>query len=243
LTNRIAGLFRQAPGKIPKCSSYTTRNAEALQVIVEGKQSEGGKSVWSVYGREGRRAIDRDSLLFEGPELLKTAAWLISNNIYTGKTPVIGFQAASSCDVTGHQARRLVQRMYDFFKDGMASLLPTEQPPSWKNLLVCLHRTEAEKGQRLACADFLAVNTWGEFFFDVLDLLPIENEILACYAVSEHIWIFLKEGPSFDLRYRMIQPKGIGSDQAEKTVGRYLEQFMENALEKRALGIPSEKSL
>jgi adenylate cyclase, class 1 len=243
LTNRIAGHFRQVPGKIPKCSSYTMRNAAALQIIVAGESSEGGNLVWSVYGREGRRAIDSDALLFEGPELLKTAAWLISNNLYTGKTSVIGFQAASSCEVTGHQARRIVQRAYDFFKDGMAGLLPSEQPPSWKNLLVCLHRTEAEKERRLARADFLVMNTWGEFFFDGLDLLPIENETLACYTVSEHIWIFLKEAPSFDLRYQMIQPKGAGSDQAEKTVGRYLEQFKENALDKRTLGIPSEKSL
>ena len=242
LTNRIAGHFRQAPGKIAKCSSYTRRNAAALQVIVAGMQGESGNSVWSVYGQEGRRAMDWDALLFEGPELLKTAAWLISNNLYSGKTSVIGFQAAASCEVTGHQARRFVQSVYDFFKDGMAVLLPTEQPPSWKNLLVCLHRTGAEKGRRLVCADFLVMNTWGEFFFDVLDLLPTENETLACYTVSEHIWIFLKEGLSFDLRYQMIQPEGT-ADQAEKIVGRYLEQFMNNALEKSALGIPLEKSL
>ncbi len=243
LTNQIAAHFRQAPGKIPKCSSYIRRNAAVLKLIVAGEQSENGTPAWSVYGLDEHRVINRDALLFEGPELLKTAAWLISNGLYKGKISVVGFQAAMSSEVTGQQARRIVHRAYDFFKSGMTAHLHAEQPPSWINLLICLHRTWGEKEYRLARADFLIMNTWGEFFFDVLDLLPIENETLACYTVSEHIWSFLQGRPSFDMQYRMIQPKGTGTDQAEGTVENYLEQFKNNALEKRSLGKSPETSL
>lgn len=240
LTNRIAAHFRQAPGKIPKCSSYARRNVAALRIIVAGKPDDGGNCVWSVYGREGRPEIDRGALLFQCPELLKTAAWLISNHLYAGKTTAVGFQAAESCEATGPQARRFVQRAYEFFKDDMV-LLPAEQPPLWKSLLVRLHRAGPEKGRRLARADFLVMNTWGEFFFDVLNLLSMENETLACYTISEHIWIFTKEVPSFELRRQMIQPGGGGADEAEKIVERYIAQFIQNALEKRELEMFREK--
>lgn len=239
LTNRIASHFRKAPGKIPKCSSCIMRNAAALRALLTVEQNEDGKSEWSVYDRQGRHKIDVDALLFEGPELLRVAVWLISNKLYSGKDSKVGFQTVASLGMTERQAKRLVHKVYDFFKDDMDTQLPTEQPPSWANLLVCIHRSGTENEHRPVSADFIAMNTWGEFFFDTLDLLPIENETLACYTISEHVWVFLKERPSFDLRYQILDLKGTGPDLAAKTVDRYLEQFMKNAVEKRTIQRPS----
>ena len=241
LTNQIAAYFRQEPGKIPRCSFHTGRNARAIQFVVEGRSVEDGLTVWSVFGDEAHRSVSREALLFRGPELLRTAGWLILNGLFTGRKSGITFQADRVCEATGSQARRFVQKIYEFFSGDAAGSAAIEGPPAWAGVVVCLHRPEGGKGVRLVQADFLSLNTWGEFFFDTLTLAHAKTEARACYDIAENLWIFLKDAPSFNLPFRLVCPDGGGGAvEVEKAVERYLEKFIENALQLKSSAHPLE---
>lgn len=238
LTNRIAACFRQEAGKIPRCSSNARRNTSAIQFVVEGKLGGDGRTVWSVFGDEEQRSVKKEALFFRGPELLKTAGWLILNGFYAGKKSHVTFQAEALCEATGNQARRFVQGVYDFFGSGDESY---GKPPAWTGVMVCLHRSGGEKDARPVRAGFLARNTWGELFFDVLELADSSSAVQACYHIAEHLWIFLKNAPSFQLPYRVVCPDGGGgAAEAERTVEKYLEEFIENAAGLKLPGAPLE---
>jgi adenylate cyclase class 1 len=241
LTNRIAGYFRQEPGKIPRCSSHAGRNKSAIQFVVAGRCGEDGLTVWRVFGDETHRSVSREALFFNGPELLKTAGWLVLNGLFSGGDPGITFQAERLCEATGSQARRFVQRIHKFFTGGAAGPEAVLKPPTWTGVVVCLHRSEGGKGARWVRADFLSLNTWGEFFFETLALAHAKTEAAACYDIAEHLWLYLKDAPSFDLPFRLVCPDGGGGAvAAEKDVGRYIEKFIENALQLRSSKNASE---
>lgn len=225
LTNRIAGYFRREEGKIPHCSAHARRNASAIQFVVEGRTGEDGRSAWRIFGNEDQRSVSRDALFFLGPELLKTAGWLILNGFYTGKKSNITFQAETLCEVTGNQARRLVQGVCEMFGGVPES---HDQQPVWTGVVVCLRRSEGARGGTLEQADFLVRNSWGEFFFDTLGLAHIKSVAQACYHIAEHLWVFSKDAPSFRLPYRIVFPGGsAGSMEVEETVGKYLGKFID----------------
>lgn len=239
LTNRIAGYFRREAGKIPHCSAHARRNASDIAFIVGGRCRENGRSEWSVFGNEEQRSVGRDAFFFRGPELLKTAGWLILNGFYTGKKSRVTFQAETLCEATGGQARRFVKGVCELLGNEPPSY---EQPPAWTGVAVCLQRSEGGEGALPEQADFLVRNTWGELFFDTLELAHFKSKAQACYHIAEYLWVFLKDTPSFNLPYRMFFPGGgVGMVEFEKTVKNYLGKFIKNAAGLKSPDHPATK--
>jgi hypothetical protein len=239
LTNRIAGYFRREPGKVPRCSSYALKNTDAIQFVMEGRFAEDGSTVWRVFGSEEQRTLSTEALFFRGPELLKTAGWLILNRVYTGRKTGVTFQAEAQCEASRNQVRRFVKGVYEFFGSHRES---HGQPPFWTGVMVCLHRTGGVMAPHILRADFLAVNTWGEFFFDGLDLTRARSEALACRRIAEHLWVFMKKDPSFGLPFRVVNADGGEAADVRGTVAAYLEAFAGTALYQDASPLPPEES-
>jgi adenylate cyclase class 1 len=235
LTNRIAVYYKAEVGKIPRCSAYARGHMAALQLVVEGGGGESEATRWRVFGGEAIRTIEPDRLFFDGPELLKVAGWLVMNGFYAGKQSPVSFQAGPGCEVTGNQARRFVRTVHQFLTTGPVAKLPDEARAAWARILVCLHRSGGGPRGRLEAADFLVVNTWGEFFFDTLALSKLKTDVEACYHIAEHVWLFSKEATAFRLPFRLIHPGGAGDVDAERSVEAYLKQFIENAAALKSL--------
>jgi adenylate cyclase class 1 len=239
LTNRIAVCFQQKAGKIERCSSYAGRNTSAIQFVIEGKTDDDGRTVWSVFGNEEKRSLRPDSFFFSGPGLLKTAGWLIRNGLFSGKRSGVTFQAERLCEVTGHQARRLTQRIYEFVGDAAARPAATEQPALWMRVAVCLH--DAGRGERkIIRADFLSLNTWGEFFYNSLPLAHAKRDVQSYYHIAEYLWDFIKDAPSIDVPFLLVSLSGGRMPEAEKVVRGYLGQFMDTVRQLRASPPSSE---
>ncbi len=241
LTGQIAAHFRREPGKIPACSAYVRTHGPKYQIIVSARKEVEPVPHWDVYGLEGKRKVNRETLLFEGAELLKITGWLILNGLYHREGSGITFQGDPPAIVTGNQAHRFVRTVYAFFRDRVPGPTPADLKPSWTRLLVCLHhpstgfiRSDA------AYAEFLALNTWGEFYYDIIPLSSMETEALACYAVAEHIGVLMDKSSPAALRWLVLPSAGSRPGPAEDLVSRYIEQFSINLQKRRAFLTSSE---
>jgi adenylate cyclase, class 1 len=227
LTNQIDVCFKASPGKIPRCSAYLKRNADKYQFVIFGRNGP-KEGQWSVFGQIGAPALNIDSLLFEGPEVLKVAAWLISNNMYHPKSKSVTFQHDLLCPVSGSQVQRLVKRVFRFFEDAMEAVRLTDSTALWSKVLILVHPKEMADRNAFEKADFLVMNTWGVFYFDTVSLSEIETKEAACYSVAEYIWMLMKQVPAFKLPYQVSVVEGRTAPGVIKAIDDVLMQFIKN---------------
>ena len=203
LTRQIDVCFKPFPGKIPRCSAYLKANADKYRFIVFGQEGS-TEGQWSVFGRVGTPALDTQSFLFKGPELLKVAGWLLFNHLHTAMHSAITLQHGVGCPVSGSQAQRTLKRVFCFFEDSMGQTPLADTPACWSRALVLWHSKRTKDQNPFEKTDFLVMNSLGSFYYDTLSLGKIETQAAACYSVAEHIWVLMRQVQDFKLPYRVI---------------------------------------
>ncbi len=208
LTNQIDACFKAAPGKIGRCSIDLKRHVAEYYFTILGQEGHLPEGRWTVYGKIGGPTMDSRAVLLDGPEILKIAGWLIANQLYRPKMSGVTFQHAPMCPISGPQAQRLVNKVHAFFKDAMACIQISEDAPVWSKLFILLHSKEVPDSNTFSRADFLVMNSWGNFYFDMLALSKFDTLEAACYSVAEHVWMLLQQVPSWELPFRIMTLKG-----------------------------------
>ncbi len=224
LTNRVAGHFRKAPGKVPRCSSWLASRRRAIEITVAPRCSPAGDGPvhWAVYGPVGDRRMKEQALLFDAPALLQVAGWLVVNRLVV-KRSGLSMRGEMFGRVTDSQAARLIREVSRFFSG--PAVRETNLRPVWDRILVCLPVASGGKPGAPVRADFLGRNRWGEFFFESLAFDINRQEAPPCFHVAQYLWRLLRDGGDGDTAWRVISETGGGAGAAGEEIAAALVQF------------------
>lgn len=213
LKNRTAAFVQKKPGKIPRCSTFLRVKARDLSLWVGPTRDQKGS--WSVYGQGDPVP------LFTGPEYLKTLGWIFANTL--------------------NQAR-FITRPRNFlrikaFLDGLFPLTDTvfSTPPQIKRIVILFKGSEPGIW---SAADHLIINSWGEFYFDSIELSDLESLEQKCYKTAEFIFASQLKNPDSNLEYLICRPEGDHHSSLDNIVRDQLDMLAERSTSK---GAPSER--
>lgn len=203
LKNSITSALKKKPGKLPRCSAHLRAHADEFSLQVSGHLDDAGGQHWAVY-RGRSETLDARYAFFTGPGLLRTAGWLMRNGFYPAKAAHIRFQTFE-LPVRPKRVDRFVKEIHGFLAD--TPPLPGSKlvAPTWERVVVLLQASCDPVDSRLASADFLAVNSWGEFFSDTVDVAFTENPSVACFEIATRLWQYLENDAGRRLSYRLFQ--------------------------------------
>ncbi len=205
LKNRIARYYQKKPGKIPNCSTYLRAQTgkESLLISCEADQYMG--DIWAVYGSYHTSKDKEQAILFNGPELLKIIGWIIKNNIYSKRKTSLYFSSAES-KMLSRSAKGLFFEVVDFLSDTPHDYSLTASMPVWDKIILTLTSQASEDSNTFDHYDFIVRNTWGEMYFDSVDLSHITNEQIKSQKIAETIWTYMKQTPEFNLDFIFTHP-------------------------------------
>jgi hypothetical protein len=86
-------------------------------------------------------------------------------------------------------------------------------------------------------------NTWGEIYFDSIDLAHTENNLLKCHKIAETIWYLSQKAPSLELSHH-ICPIGAGLDNnTNKMIEEFINRFKKGVVDVDAVSVDGEENL
>nr|MDA8402884.1 class I adenylate cyclase [Desulfobacteraceae bacterium] len=189
LKNRTAAFLQKKLTKLPRCSSSLRRKTNMVIEISEFM----GQNTWSVIDISDWALKTLKTPLFTGPEYLKSIGWVFANHLHTSR-------------ITPESA--LLTEIVTFF----AHIFPRPdsvftKAPYFEKILILL--TAHEPGGSPTHADYLLFNSWGEFFFNTLDLSGIESIEGKWYKIKELIDKYQSKRIDLKLQHLVCQAETI----------------------------------
>jgi hypothetical protein len=217
LKNRTAAFIQKKPGKIPRCSTILRARASHLSLWIGPDRD--CKGAWAVYGHGDPTA------LFTGPEYLK----------------VLGFVFANALN----EARFITHpRHFQKIRAFLDGLFPRpdavfSQPPRMEKIVILF---KEDASGNLNAADHLTFNSWGEFYFDSIELSSLESLEGKCYKTAEFIFTTHMKHPDSKLQYLICQP-GKGSQFSLEDIVQAQLDGLEQRCPTRISPVPEETRL
>ncbi|GAB6095158.1 hypothetical protein JCM14469_14100 [Desulfatiferula olefinivorans] len=181
LKNRTAAFIQKKPGKIPRCSTILRTRARNLSLWIGPDREQ--KTAWAVYGQGD------PTPLFTGPDYLKVLGFIFANALNEAR-----FITHPRHFLT---IRAFLDHLYPR-PDGVFTAPPRIEK------IVLLFKDDA-RGNLIA-ADHLTFNSWGEFYFDTIELSALESLEAKCYKTAEFIFTAHVKHPDSKLQYLICQP-------------------------------------
>jgi len=202
LKNRIAAALKRKPGKLPRCSAYFRTHVDGVSLELRGHPAPGGgEACWTVFHRP---EDGPDSLVFQAPGLLGAMGWLLINGLY----PPEGGFLSCRLDRLGlgpGRIRRLIREVHRFLSPLSATAEGLAGPTRWEKIAVLFRPAPRSGDQPMPRTEFLAVNSWGEFFFEAPALPPLPDRAALCDRLTEHLSKYLIETSGPPPLYRVFQ--------------------------------------
>ena len=205
LKNRIARYYQKKPGKIPNCSTYLRAQTGKESLLISCQADELMGDIWSVYGSYHTSKDKDKAILFTGPELLRIIGWIIKNNLYSKNRTSLYFSSSES-KMLSRSAKGLFFEVVNFLSDKPHDYSLTESIPVWDKILLTLASQGAEDSNTFDHYDFIIRNTWGEMYFDSVDLSHVKEEKLKSQRLAETIWTYMKKTPDYNLDFIFTHP-------------------------------------
>ncbi|MDX9786600.1 MAG: class I adenylate cyclase [Desulfobacterales bacterium] len=206
LKNRISAAITKKPGKLHRCSAYLQSRLGGLVFQVSGYLNDRGQEAWSVYHHVGELRHARH-VVFSASELLRVIGWLLANGFYSLMGCLLEYQTYQ-LPISPQRIKRLADDVYRFFCSAPVSPAAMLSIPQWEKIGILLHPLADGSEGRLSGADFLAVNSWGEFFFESIALAHIDEAGAICYKISEFLWNFYKGTEGGKPFHQVFQMRG-----------------------------------
>ena len=223
---------RAEPGRVPVVSTYLRVLHRTSPPLISCQDLGRGRTSWSVRQAALRETGDEGRRLFEGPELLRVLGWTVLNGLCGNDPSAIRIEHLQR-PVLARRAERLLEELHRFFQ-ASADALPAGATPSWRRAFVALNTGHLPGDRALVSAEYLMENSWGQLFFQAVDLTPLENDALRCYEVARRLSSCITNPARSRFAYRILDSR-IG--QADDTIGM-IEGFLSALCRKP--GEPSE---
>jgi adenylate cyclase, class 1 len=201
LRNRIAAALKKRQGKLPRCSGHLRSHVHGKSLELCGTPEPGGKACWTV-SLKGEKGSDRP--VFRGPGLMRMVGWLLANGFYSPSGVPMRCQSAQLSIGPG-RIRGLIREVHRFLSPKEASSEGFASPAQWEKVAVLLFPASDPSPGRMLAAEFLAVNSWGEFFFEASALSHLTDDMAICYKLAEFIFRYYVENSGDPPAYQVFQ--------------------------------------
>jgi len=163
LTHKTRERLNRTKGKISECSTYLKRQKFQLFILQQKKINS-----WHLSAYLNKEPLPQK--LYKTQSLLGLMGWIFENQLYDR------IQTSIKIDVRlnlfeSHTTPVDPDKLYLAFQP----LKPLsddifEKKPSWSKLMILLIYSKKNEKFCIIKTEFLAVNTWGELFLDILEL-------------------------------------------------------------------------
>ena len=212
LTNKAKELLSAKKGKIGKCSIYLKRST-FKELVISSSRKQDVREKWylSTEPPNGGPAT-----LYSSASFLGVMGWLMANGLYNRYKSNISLKAA--CRI--YQGAG-IESDPDKVYLAVQPVKPLSdnvfiQDPLVDRLVVVLKSEQKRWAGDFNTVELLFKNTWGEFYFETLDMADLAKPKDKCYRVAMKI----KECYSSQLRFAIFQ---LAKEPCSKSAGRIRE--------------------
>ena len=197
LTNKAKELLSAKKGKIGECSIYLKRSTFE-RFVISSDRKEDMREKWYLLTKGPTGGLDA---LYSAPGFLGVMGWLMNNGLYNRYKSGISL-GSSSRIYQGAGIESDPDKVY-------LSLQPVKplsdnvfiKDPFVDRMVIVLRSDRKRWTGDFATAEMLFKNTWGELFFETLDLADLAKPKDKCYRVAMKI----KDCYSPQLRFTIFQ--------------------------------------
>ena len=239
LRGRRESYFKTKPGKIPYCSASLRAEVIPRTLCAAWRQDPSGAKRWEVYHRLTRDSEKKEGRLFVAPELLRVLGWVVLNRLCRQRSELMLLRNYGS-PILRKGIQSLLEALLAFFSNEATPFLRARDtsPRCWK-VFVALDTGLDPASHVVRPADYLVQNTWGEMFFDSLDLKDIENDLLRCYEIAKRMWHYIGGTVAGETEYRIYEGPTIRAGKTMRAVENFMECFRE--ADRKGRGVPGMK--
>ena len=202
LKNKAKSILSNKKGKIPICSIFL-RIRPHKTIIIKRNAPSGKPGEWHVYSQ----LTNSDTYpIYSSMFFLQTIGWIMSNHLYIRGTSSIKLPGGTN--IYGSLDRKSnIDDIYMALQPWMPlSDDPFLSPAHWERIVILMTTKPGKSGQTLNQSQLLARNSWGEIFFDVVNLETIDNLEHKCYLTGKKIMDYLKTDPKYSIFQLSGQP-------------------------------------
>jgi adenylate cyclase, class 1 len=204
LKNRISAEIKKKPGKLPFGSAYFRSNLPALPLTILGSPGTNNtEENWSVYELTRPSPGSRDPI-FNGPQLLRVIGWLWVNGFRIPGMNQIQFRGRE-LPYSPRRIEKYVTEIFSFLSETPLPGSAFRVSPKWERIIISPYPAKELDRDRLQHMDILTINSWGEIFFETVDLKNFHSKVLQCSYISEYLWKYSKERGDWKFPYRIIE--------------------------------------
>lgn len=155
----------------------------------------------------------------------------------------IEFQTFKS-PLNSRRNRELLNDVSGFFSARALDATDKWKAPKWERMAILLHAFSDHVDEWLDSAEFLIVNSWGEIFFESVDLSFINGIPSQCYKISEYIWKYNKNAKADRIPYFVFELGKGRDDIILRRIESGLNSFMKSVsvLRRTDLSVPGSEA-
>ncbi len=222
LRNAAGSLFETQPGKLPACSLDLRAKAKSRQLALIGSDDP-LLPVWSVWDQSRIGPGCEPDPVFEGPELLRTIGFLLYNRLWPPPGSQFRFITGAS-GLTQGALRRTVHQVAAFVGRYECDLSVYNRTAQWQKIVVVLIGPPDGPVAGFQSAEYLLTNSWGEFYFDLLELSGITADAVKYRKIADLIQHYKNSSSADHCEHYLCLP-GIARpqaaiDQIEKNINK-----------------------
>lgn len=234
LVNRTAAQRQKLDGKLQPASCWLKKQKKRLRFEVIGDIPDVDENrKWRI------RYIARDGVehtVYQGLCLVDVIGWLLMNVYNDDARPSIVFLDGGSGrrEVASEQKLKQATQFVSGFFPRPDSVY--EEARRVEKVLVCLTATRGSVDSVLHSAEFLMINSWGEFFVRATDLSHLERKAQKCYKIADTIFHLLKHTSSFDKNYLICHSHGDNMNEYKVAAEKYLREIFQSVMSEKNIG-------
>ncbi|MBU0991287.1 MAG: class I adenylate cyclase [Proteobacteria bacterium] len=224
LRNRIAKYFRKAKGKVPRCSSYLKAKSQNLSLIVSPEISAEGKPEWAILNASVSMKKTSNTLLYKTDKLFKALAWIIGNDLYHGTPDTIMLQQTHHT-ISARYMKRLFTRIVELMPGMDPENIDFLKPPDPFRMVIIIDVESYYDLNSFHSAECILQNTWGEFYFNTIDISHIDPMDKKCNKIAEFIWDYKKNATPGQFIYEITLLRIQGANEVTQKIEDCLKKF------------------
>lgn len=225
LVNRTATFRQKVEGKIIFASAFLRRNNKERVFKLKEAVIENGLNHWQVYLSIQYGQNIGDQLVYVGKSFLKSVGWLLSNQFVDSDFSNVKVEISEEQNHFTNPASS-VNLVFDFFKSYFTKRPDYVYREERRNdrILFYINGDQRTGSENLYSVDYLLINSWGELYFDTLNLSCLERTAQKCYKIAITVFHLLQAENGSNFQYFVCKPQSVE--------GRSIPDVIDNLIDK-----------
>ncbi len=229
LVNRTAAFRQKIDGKIAYASTFLRKKNTEIFFTVKESVTESGSYEWQVLGEAFSYQCSAKHLVYKSHEFIESVGWLVSNQFVKNDYSNVQIELDENVNHFTNPATSF-QSIADFFNDFFPR--PDHVYRSTRGSEGILFFLKNEKFSELnsfSSADYLLINSWGELYFDYIDLSLLESVAQKCYKIAITIFHLLQERPEYNFTYYICCPENVKDQSILSVISNFVDKMINGA--------------